>query len=268
MLVDSELYPYPYEASVDGENWAMTPATQRGNYSYLAFPGPGAGTSASDYKAQIMAESEAYWLERPWKAASFGDAQGNRANRYVGVVAALDGVNKYAVSQRGYYHRTTLAAFNIVDGQVNLQAGFDSADPQYWSLGGTAYDYQNRGNHFTDSADLDGDGWDEVVLKAMVLGLNADRTKILPKVITGDTMPTIEGQNSVPPVAGRVPVRDRRGAEQPAQRMGAAPPRRPERAAAGRQGRQHPAVVGHGGAPPRRPPHRHPPGLDSRPCRI
>ncbi|WP_307042090.1 rhamnogalacturonan lyase family protein [Agromyces ramosus] len=202
VLVDSEKYPFPYEASVDGENWAMTPATQRGNYSYLAFPGPGAGTSANDYKAQIMAQSEAYWLEHPWKAASYGDAQGNRPNRYVGVVAALDGVNKYAVSQRGYYHRTTLAAFNIVDGQVNLQANFDSADPQYWSLGGTAYDYQNRGNHFTTSADLDGDGWDEVVLKAMVLGLSADRTKILPKVLNGDIMPTIEGLNSVPPVPG------------------------------------------------------------------
>jgi hypothetical protein len=194
VLVDSATYPHPYEGSVDGENWAMTPATQRGNYSYLAYPGPGAGSSASDYKAQIMAENEAYWLEHPWKAASWGDAQGNRANRYVGVVAALDGVNTYAVSQRGYYARTTLAAFNIVEGEVNLQATFDSADPQYWSLGGTAYDYQNRGNHFTDSADLDGDGWDEVVLKAMVLGLNADRTKILPKVINGDVMPTIEGQ--------------------------------------------------------------------------
>ncbi|WP_019182015.1 hypothetical protein [Microbacterium yannicii] len=202
-LVDSERYPHTYEASVDGENWAMTPATQRGNYSYLAFPGPGAGSSASDYKAQIMAEKEAYWLENPWKAASYGDAQGNRANRYVGVVAALDGVNKYAVSQRGYYHRTTLAAFNLVDGEVNLQATFDSADEQYWSLGGSAYDYQNRGNHDTKSADLDGDGWDEVVLKAMVLGLNADKTKILPKVLNGDVMPTIEGLNSVPPVAGQ-----------------------------------------------------------------
>jgi len=203
VLVDSELYPFPYRASVDGENWAMTPATQRGNYSYLAFPGPGAGTSANDYKAQIMAESEAYWLVHPWKAASYGDAQGNRANRYVGVVAALDGVNKYAVSQRGYYHRTTLAAFDIVDGQVHLQASFDSADPQYWSLGGSAYDYQNRGNHFTTSADLDGDGWDEVVLKAMVLGLSADKTKILPKVLNGDIMPTIDGQNGVPPVPGQ-----------------------------------------------------------------
>ncbi|WP_127819514.1 rhamnogalacturonan lyase family protein [Microbacterium sp. CPCC 204701] len=201
-LVDSEPYPHTYQASVDGENWAMTPATQRGNYAYLAFPGPGAGTSASDYKAQIMAESEAYWLENPWKAASWGDAQGNRANRYVGVVAALDGVSQYAVSQRGYYHRTTLAAFNIVDGEVNLQATFDSADPQFWSLGGSAYDYQNRGNHDTKAADLDGDGWDEVVIKAMVLGLNPDKSKILPKVLNGDVMPTIEGLNSVPPVAG------------------------------------------------------------------
>jgi hypothetical protein len=202
VLVDSARYPFLYEGSVDGENWAMTPATQRGNFSYLAFPGPGAGSSSSDYKAQIMAPKEAYWLEHPWKAASWGDAQGNRANRYLGVVAALDGVNKYAVSQRGYYARTTLAAFNLVDGKVNLQASFDSSDPQYWALGGSAYDYQNRGNHFTDSADLDGDGRDEIVLKAMVLGLNADKTKILPKVINGDIMPTIEGQGGVPPVAG------------------------------------------------------------------
>jgi hypothetical protein len=202
VLTDSARYPYTYEGSVDGENWAMTPATQRGNFSYLAFPGPGAGSSVNDYKAQIMAEREAYWLENPWKAASWGDAQGNRANRYLGVVAALDGVHSYAVSQRGYYARTTFAAFNIVDGKVNLQAGFDSADPQYWSLGGSAYDYQNRGNHFTDSADLDGDGRDEIVMKAMVLGLSADKTKILPRVINGDIMPTIEGQDGVPPVAG------------------------------------------------------------------
>lgn len=203
VLTDSAAYPYIYQGSVDGDNWAMTPATQRGNFSYLAFPGPGAGSSSSDYKAQIMAEKEAYWLEHPWKAAVWGDAQGNRANRYVGVVADLDGEHTYAVSQRGYYQRTTFAAYRIVDGEVRLQAGFDSADPQYHSLGGTAYDYQNRGNHFTDSADLDRDGRDEIVMKAMVLGLNKKGTKILPKVLNGDVMPTIEGQDGVPPVAGQ-----------------------------------------------------------------
>ncbi|CAI6085563.1 hypothetical protein [Cohnella sp. JJ-181] len=202
VLVDSAKYPFLYEGSVDGENWAMTPESQRGNFSYLAYPGPGAGNSSSDYKAQIMAEKEVYWLEHPWKAAVWGDAQGNRANRYVGVVAALDGIHNYAVSQRGYYARTTLAAFNIVNGKVHLQASFDSADPRYWSLGGTAYDYQNRGNHQTQSADLDGDGRDEIVIKAMVLSLNAQGKMILPKVLNGDIMPTIEGQAGVPPVAG------------------------------------------------------------------
>ncbi len=202
VLVDSARYPFPYEGGAEGQDWAMTPATQRGNYSYLAFPGPGVGSSAEDYKAQVMAEREAYWLENPWKPASYGDAQGNRANRYVGVVASLDGERKSAVSQRGYYHRTTLAAFTLADGRVSLQASFDSADPRYWSLGGSAYDYQNRGNHDTKSADLDGDGTDEVVLKAMVLGLSEDGTQILPEVLNGDTMPTIEGRDGVPPVAG------------------------------------------------------------------
>ena len=129
-----------------------------------------------------------------------GGRQGNRANRYLGVVAALDGVNNYAISQRGYYARTTFAAYNIVDGKVNLQASFDSADPRYWALGGTAYDYQTEAT-IIRSADLDGDGRDEIVMKAMVLGLNADKTMILPKVLNGDIMPTIEGQNSIPPVA-------------------------------------------------------------------
>ena len=195
VLVDSATYPHPYEGSFDGDNWAMTPNSQRGNYAYVAFPGPG-------FNAQRIAASEAYWLENPWKEAVWGDAQGNRANRYVGVVAALDGVNQYAVSQRGYYAKTTLAAFNIVDGAVNLQATFDSRDPQFWSLGGDYYDYENRGNHHTNSADLDGDGWDEVVIKALVLSLNKTKDKILPKVLNGDIMPTIEGQNGIPPGAG------------------------------------------------------------------
>ena len=201
VLVDSARYPFTYKGSVDGENWAMTPNSQRGNYSYLAFPGPGASEGEA-YKAQVMAPSEAYWLENPWKAAVWGDAQGNRANRYVGVVAALDGVHNHAVSQRGYYHRTTFAAFRIVNGAVKLQASFDSADPQYWSLGGSAYDYQNRGNHHTHSGDIDGDGRDEIVLKAMVLQLSANGKKILPEVLNGDTMPTLEGLDNVPPVPG------------------------------------------------------------------
>ena len=37
----------------------------------------------------------------------------------------------------------------------------------------------------------------------MVLSLNAEKTKILPIVLNGDIMPTIAGQNSIPPVVGQ-----------------------------------------------------------------
>ncbi|MDR0592206.1 MAG: FIVAR domain-containing protein [Bifidobacteriaceae bacterium] len=196
ILVDSAQYPFTYAGSVDGDNWAVNPTSQRGNFEYLAYPGPGAGSSSADYKARIIQEKDAYWLTHPWKAAVWGDAQGNRANRYLGVTAALDGVNQYAVSQRGYYQRTTFAAYRIEDGKVVLKAAFDSADPQYWTFGGSAYDYQNRGNHNTDAGDLDGDGRDEIVMSAMVLQLTEDGKKIMPEVINGDIMPTIVGQTT------------------------------------------------------------------------
>jgi len=201
-IIDSAPYPFTYEGSVDGDDWAMAATTQRGNFSYLAFPGPGVGEGDDDYKQQLMAEREAYWLANPWKEASYGDAQGNRANRYLGVVASLDGEHQFAISQRGYYARTTLTAFRIQDDRVVQQALFDSRDSQYWSLGGSAEDYEDRGNHFTATADLDGDGRDEIVLKAMVLRLSDDGTRILPVVINGDTMPTIRGVGGVPPVPG------------------------------------------------------------------
>ncbi len=192
VLIDSAKYPFPFRASVDGENWAMNPCTQRGNYCYVSFPlvSQGSGGAGDAYKSQIMQLKENYWIRNPWKAAKWGDAQGNRANRYCGVVACLDGENWYAVSQRGYYERTTYSAFNIVDGKVNLQAAFDSKDPQYWSLGGEAYDYQNRGAHHTNSGDVNGDGKDEIVMIGMVLGMNAAKNKILPMVINGETMPS------------------------------------------------------------------------------
>ena len=199
VLVDSAKYPFPFRASVDGETWAMTPNTQRGNFAYLAHPSEAIGDGgAAAYKAQVMQAKESYWLENPWKAAVWGDAQGNRANRYTGAVAYLDGKSWYAVSNRGYYQRTTFSAFNIIDGKVNLQAVFDSDNPEYQVLGGEAYDYRNRGNHALDSADLTGDGRDEIVMAAMVLSLNATNDKILPIAISGDIVPTLATQPTQP----------------------------------------------------------------------
>ena len=219
-IIDSTDYPHKYAGSVDGDNWAMTPETQRGNFSYLAFPHESTLGDPEGYKAQFMDEKEAYWLENPWKQAVWGDAQGNRASRFTGVVASLDGQKWYAVSNRGYYARTTLAAFTIdthnnedpSDDTVELFATFDSADSEYWSLGGDAYDYQNRGNHQIQSGDLDGDGKDEVLFKGMTLKLSDQKVdgiyKILPLVLIGDMMPLsddyAENGLSGPPPRGEV----------------------------------------------------------------
>ena len=202
-IVDSADYPFPYEGSrylmdmyEDGtlKNWAMTPNSQRGNYSYLAFPHDSTLNDPEGYKAQFMQEKDAYWLDaNPWMGAVWGDAQGNRANRYTGVTVSLDGSKWYAVSNRGYYARTTLAAFTIIDGEVVNAANFDSWNSDYYSLGGTAYDYQNRGTHQLSSSDLNGDGRDEVIFRGMTLSLNAAGDKILPLVLTGNAAPLASG---------------------------------------------------------------------------
>ena len=204
VIVDSTLYAFPYTAaSIDGDNFAMDLTTQRGNFCYITNFGPGSsGQEGETYKAQAMNPKEDYWVENRWKEPVWGDAQGNRPNRYLGQVGSLDGENHVAIVQRGYYQRTTYAAYRIVDGEVTLQGKFDSDDPAYWSLGGEAYDYRNRGNHFTDCADVDGDGKDEIVMTGMMLKLDEASGKILPQVIYGDMMPTEQYTNGTVPEAG------------------------------------------------------------------
>ena len=112
----------------------MDPMTQRGNFCYITEPAPGNDTLDS-YKTQVMAKSEEYWLRNPWKKSVWGDSQGNRANRYAGATGSLDGENYYAIVQRGYYQRTTAAAYYIVDGKLVEKAYFDTEDPNCRTLG-------------------------------------------------------------------------------------------------------------------------------------
>ena len=195
IIVDSDEYRFAYTAgSVDGEDWAMDPMTQRGNFCYITQPAPGTDTLDS-YKTQIMAEKEQYWLENPWKHSVWGDAQGNRPNRWAGATGSLDGENYYAVIQRGYYQRTTASAYYIVDGELVEKAYFDTEDPACRVLGDDKELYYSRGNHFAECADLDGDGKDEFVLKAMKLKLDEEKGLLLPYVINGDVFMTVEAMD-------------------------------------------------------------------------
>ena len=198
VILDTVDYAFPWTAvSSDGDDFALDPMTQRGNFCTITDPLPGADTMDS-YKVQVMQKKDGYFLAHRWKYPVWGDGQGNRANRYAGGVACLDGENYYAVIQRGYYQRTTFAAYTMKGSRLMPPALFDSEDPACWTLGDGPELYRARGNHFTDMADIDGDGRDEVVLKGMNLSLSEDGTRLLPRVLCGDVLPMVEGTGRQP----------------------------------------------------------------------
>lgn len=88
----------------------------------------------------------------------WGDDYGNRVDRFLATIAYLDGKRPSLVMARGYYAKTSLAAYNWRDGKLTKQWSFNSN-------GNPAYEAQ--GNHNLTAADVDGDGRDEIVYGAM-----------------------------------------------------------------------------------------------------
>ena len=213
VILDTVDYAFPWTAvSSDGDSFALDPMTQRGNFCTIVHPLPGADTLDS-YKVQVMQEKDGYFLAHRWKYPVWGDGQGNRANRYAGGVACLDGENYYAVIQRGYYQRTTFAAYTMQGSRLLPPATFDSEDPACWTLGKGPDLYRARGNHFTDMADIDRDSRDEIVLKGMNLALSEDGTRILPRVLCGDILPMLGGTGRQPDFGENIATDEIRGTE-------------------------------------------------------
>jgi rhamnogalacturonan endolyase len=97
--------------------------------------------------------------------ALWGDGYGNRSDRYLAGVAYLDGKRPSLVFGRGYYARSTVAAWDWRDGKLRRRWLFDSATPGNERFGG-------QGNHQLSIADVDGDGRDEVIYGSMALDDN------------------------------------------------------------------------------------------------
>jgi rhamnogalacturonan endolyase len=95
----------------------------------------------------------------------WGDAYGNRVDRFLACVAYLDGVRPSLVMCRGYYTRTVLAAWNWRDGKLTNVWTFDSDDPAHPEN----KKFAGQGNHNLSVADVDGDGKDEIIYGGMAI---------------------------------------------------------------------------------------------------
>ncbi|MDR3219448.1 MAG: InlB B-repeat-containing protein [Dysgonamonadaceae bacterium] len=91
----------------------------------------------------------------------WGDGMANRSDRFLATVAYLDGIHPSAVMCRGYYTRTTLAAWDWDGVNLTKRWLFDS------DVSGKQYGGQ--GNHNMSVGDVDGDGKDEIVYGSLTV---------------------------------------------------------------------------------------------------
>lgn len=97
--------------------------------------------------------------------SDWGDGYGNRVDRFNAYTAWLDGVHPTAIFQRGYYTRLTMAAWDVVNKKLVQKWFFDSD-----AAGNGAWNGQ--GNHNGAVGDLDGDGFDEIVVGSSAIDHN------------------------------------------------------------------------------------------------
>jgi rhamnogalacturonan endolyase len=92
--------------------------------------------------------------------ASWGDTWYNRSDRFLSGLAYLDGKKPSAIFGRGYYERTTFAAYTLENGKLKEQWTFDS--DKVGKGGGLGF-------HNLSVGDVDNDGCDEIVAGSLTL---------------------------------------------------------------------------------------------------
>lgn len=91
----------------------------------------------------------------------WGDAYGNRVDRFLAGVAYLDGQLPSAIFSRGYYTRTVIVAWDWRNGALKQRWMFDSND--------AGPEYRGQGNHNLSIADVDHDGRQEVIFGSLTI---------------------------------------------------------------------------------------------------
>lgn len=94
--------------------------------------------------------------------SSWGDSYGNRVDRFLAGVAYLDGQKPYLIMARGYYTRAVISAYEVSGSKLNKKWTFDT------NTSGNS-SYAGQGNHSLSIADVDDDGYDEIIYGSAVI---------------------------------------------------------------------------------------------------
>lgn len=96
---------------------------------------------------------------------SWGDSYGGRSERYLAGVAYLDGVHPSLIMTRGYYEKAAMAAFDWDGQHFTMRWGKTYTE----KAGDSLY---AQGTHSLSVADVDNDGFDEVIFGSAVMDHN------------------------------------------------------------------------------------------------
>jgi len=102
-----------------------------------------------------------YQFPVDYNPEAWGDGYHNRSDRFLAAVAYLDGKTPSAVFGRGYYEKTTFVAYKLENGKLITQWIFDT------DVDGKQY--TGLGNHNLSVADVDNDGFDEIIAGSLTL---------------------------------------------------------------------------------------------------
>jgi rhamnogalacturonan endolyase len=93
--------------------------------------------------------------------SNWGDTYGNRSERMLAAIAYLDGVHPSVIMVRGYYTNSYLVAYDF-DGSKLTQRWYHKSETSGQGLYG-------QGNHNISVGDVNGDGYDEIIMGAAAL---------------------------------------------------------------------------------------------------
>ncbi|MDR1505187.1 MAG: rhamnogalacturonan lyase, partial [Prevotella sp.] len=143
------------DGTIDGKGIIIgkADADYRNKYGFI-IEGPEYLTVFNGQTGEAMSTID--YIPRRGDVSAWGDARGNRVDRFLARVAYLDGEYPSVVMCRGYYTRTVLAAFDWRNGKLTNRWVFDSDQPGNGK-------YAGQGNHNLRVGDVDGDGCDEII---------------------------------------------------------------------------------------------------------